>query len=97
MVAVVGFAAARGNHPSTRRNVYETGWTHTSVEGPHGEERWFAVNLLEQNGEKIWARSEAEAKAVASEKEADRLLRAPRQCVDVKVGMVKRQYLHQTK
>jgi hypothetical protein len=62
------------------------------VEDPDGEERWFAVNLLGPSGEKIWARSEAEAKAIASEKEADRLQRGPRQYVDIKTGLVKRQY-----
>ncbi len=87
-----GFAAARGNFPSTRRTVYDTGWTHTCVEDPDGEVLWFAVNLLSQSGEKIWARSEAEAKAIAREKEADRLQRGPRQYVDIKTGLVKRQY-----
>ena len=82
-------SAARGK---TRRQVYDTGWTHTSVEDPYGDELWFAVNLLDPKGEKIWARSELEAKTIATEREAERLQRGARQYVDIKHGMVKRQY-----
>lgn len=81
-------AAARGK---ARRNHYETGWTHVSIEDSWGDELWFACNLLDPTEEKIWARDETEAKRIAAEKEAEREMRKPREMVDIKTGLVKRQ------